>query len=84
MALATFARQLDAFEARLKGRSPKTTLKAFSSRTEISSVFQTKSLRDERAAYPNRGPGYLTDRRRCMPKRKMFYCYHISRKHFER
>src|SRR2546429_8494970 len=29
LALATFALQLDAFEARLKGRSPKTTLKAF-------------------------------------------------------
>jgi hypothetical protein len=28
-AMATFALQLDAFEARLKGRSPKTTLKAF-------------------------------------------------------
>jgi hypothetical protein len=28
-ALAAFAPQLDAFEARLKGRSPKTTLKAF-------------------------------------------------------
>ena len=28
LALATFALQLDAFEARLKGRSPKTTLKA--------------------------------------------------------
>ena len=29
LALGTFALQLDAFEARLKGRSPKTTLKAF-------------------------------------------------------
>jgi hypothetical protein len=28
LALATFALQLDAFEARLKGRSPKTTVKA--------------------------------------------------------
>ena len=28
-AMATFALQLDAFEARLKGRSPKTILKAF-------------------------------------------------------
>jgi hypothetical protein len=28
-ALADFALQLDAFEARLKGRSPKTTLRAF-------------------------------------------------------
>jgi len=27
--MANFALQLDAFEARLKGRSPKTTLKAF-------------------------------------------------------
>jgi hypothetical protein len=33
LALATFGPQLDAFEARLKGRSPKSTLKAFSSRT---------------------------------------------------